>query len=89
MIHVAGEYDYRFEVGVTDEVFDALKACFYYQTKEQLPIFALPENLKIKDFARTKKDAQKAISKLPPKHYRVYTEIAPKDLDYSEKFGEI
>ena len=33
VIHVKGEYDYRFEVGVTDEIFDALKACYFYQTK--------------------------------------------------------
>ena len=32
VIHVLGEYDYRFDSSDKDEVFDALKACYYYQT---------------------------------------------------------
>ena len=77
IIHVLREYDYRFESVVRDEVFDALKACYYYQTKKNLPVYGIPTQSKgftgkMKDFAQSKKDYEKGRVKIPGKNYRLY-----------------
>ena len=48
----------------------------------------MPKNMKIKDFARSKKDANKGTVKLPPNGYRISGE-ENQTVENTEQFEEI
>ena len=70
--HVKNEYDYRFTCEKREELFDALKECYFQLMNENLPIFGVPG--KVAEFATSKKDIEKGIEKQPPDSYRLRNE---------------
>jgi hypothetical protein len=59
VVHVKDEYDYRFICENREEMFQSLKAVYFLQMNDNLPIFAIKENLK--HFETSKKEAAKGI----------------------------
>ena len=46
VVHVRGEYDYRFICEMRDDMFEQIKACFFHLMNENLPVFGVPGKLK-------------------------------------------
>ena len=46
VVHVRGEYDYRFICEMRDDMFEQIKACFFHLMNENLPVFVVPGKLK-------------------------------------------
>ena len=72
VVHVDGEYDYRFICQKREELFDSFKAVYFKIKNENLPIYSVPS--KLKEFATTKKECAKNIVKVPPEDFREYKE---------------
>lgn len=64
------EYDYRFLTtpDLLTDILYVLKHCYYNIHQKNLDIFGV-DYLGLKDFTTTKKDAQKRVSKKPPRNY--------------------
>lgn len=67
IVHVKDEYDYRFICEERDELFEALKQCYFNIMNANLPIYGVPT--KLKEFATSKKDIKAGTERLPPEHY--------------------
>ena len=46
VVHVKGEYDYRFICEMRDDMFEQIKACYFHLMNENLPVFGVPGKLK-------------------------------------------
>ena len=46
IVHVKDEYDYRFICEERDELFEALKQCYFNIMNDNLPIYGVPSKLK-------------------------------------------
>ena len=68
VVHVKAQYDYRFESGRRQEIFDAIKYVCWKQSKSNLPIFEVPESLKAHH--TTKKNIAHGNDILPSLKYR-------------------
>lgn len=75
VVHVEIDYDYRFitNLETRDDILYVLKHCFYKMHKKNLPIYGV-DFVGLKDFTTSKKDAQKHISKKPPRNYLMKSE---------------
>ena len=69
VVHVKGEYDYRFICETMDELFEQIKACYFHLMNENLPVFGVPG--KLKQHCTSKNDAKAQVDKLPPDGYRM------------------
>ena len=67
IVHVKDEYDYRFICEERDELFEALKQCYFNFMNCSLLIFVVPS--KLKEFATSKKDIKAGTERLPPDSY--------------------
>ena len=67
IVHVKDEYDYRFICEERDELFEALKQCYFNIMNANLPIYGVPT--KLKEFATSKKDIKAGTERLPPESY--------------------
>ena len=56
-----------------DELFQAIKECFYKETGKNLPIYGVPK-AQIESFATTKQDINKGDVKLPDESFKLSTE---------------
>ena len=72
VLHVRNEYDYRFICDNREELFNSIKAVYFLQMNDNLPIYAVSENLKT--YATSKKDVKNDLIKMPPEKYRQYFE---------------
>ena len=72
IVHVKDEYDYRFICEHRDELFDAIKECFFNLMNENLPIYGVPG--KLKEYATSKKDIKAGNERLPPDSYKLVDE---------------
>ena len=54
VVHVKGEYDYRFDSESRKNIFDAIKYHFWRHHKSNIPVFEVPDSLK--EYHTTKKD---------------------------------
>ena len=72
VVHVKGEYDYRFICDLRDEMFEQIKACYFHLMNENLPVYGVPG--KLKQHCTSKQDAKAATDKLPPDSYRLRNE---------------
>lgn len=86
--HVKDEYDYRFVCENREDLFTSLKAVYFLQTNNNLPIFAVPDSLK--KWTTSKKDAKEGRAIIPPKEYRlleedVYEPMNPNSTDNSRQ----
>jgi len=70
--HVKNEYDYRFTADKREELFDALKECYFNLMNDNLPIYGVPG--KVKEFSTSKKDIKAGLEKEPPASYRLRNE---------------
>ena len=70
--HVKDEYDYRFTCEKREELFNALKECWFNLMNENLPIYGVPGN--VKQFATGKKDIKQGVEKQPPASYLLRNE---------------
>lgn len=70
MVHVTVDYDYRFLTtpDLLTDILYVLKHWFYNIHQRNLDIFGV-DYLNLKDFTTTKKDAQKHVSRKPPRNY--------------------
>lgn len=70
IIHVDTDYDYRFLTvpETLNDILYVLKHWYYEIHKKNLEIFGVDYST-LKDFTTTKKDAQKRVSKKPPRNY--------------------
>lgn len=57
VVHVKGEYDYRFICDQRDEMFEQIKACYFHLNNENLPVYGVPG--KLKQHCTSKADANK------------------------------
>jgi hypothetical protein len=69
VVHVKGEYDYRFICELRDELFDQIKACFFHLMNDNLPVFGVPG--KLKQHCTSKNDQKQNLDKLPPDSFRL------------------
>ena len=69
VVHVKGEYDYRFICEMRDDMFEQIKACYFHLMNENLPVFGVPG--KLKQHCTSKNDAKAQVDKLPPDGYRM------------------
>lgn len=69
IVHVRGEYDYRFICELRDEMFEQIKACFFQLMNENLPVYGVPG--KLKAHCTSKQDAKAGDDKLPPDSFRL------------------
>ena len=70
VVHVQGEYDYRFDSPKREEIFGHLKRNYYAQTQKFLPIYAVPG--KIQQYMTNAKDSfdmRSTTGVLPPDEY--------------------
>lgn len=67
VLHVVGEYDYRFICDVREALFDSVKAVYFQTTNENIRIYVVSEPLK--KYTTGKKDAKKKEFKIPPDSY--------------------
>lgn len=69
-VHVSTDYDYRFLTTpeLLIDILYVLKHCYYNIHNQNLDIFGVNYRC-LKDFTTTKKDAQKRVSKKPPRNY--------------------
>ena len=72
VVHVKGEYDYRFICELRDEMFEQIKACYFHLMNENLPVYGVPG--KLKQHCTSKQDAKASTDKLPPDSYRLRNE---------------
>ena len=72
VVHVKGEYDYRFICDLRDEMFEQIKACYFHLMNENLPVYGVPG--KLKQHCTSKQDAKSGQDKLPPDSYRLRNE---------------
>ena len=72
VVHVKGEYDYRFICEMRDDMFEQIKACYFHLMNENLPVFGVPG--KLKQHCTSKQDAKAQVDKLPPDGYRMRAE---------------
>ena len=56
VVHVKGEYDYRFICEMRDDMFEQIKACYFHLMNENLPVFGVPG--KLKQHCTSKNDAK-------------------------------
>lgn len=56
VVHVKGEYDYRFICELRDEMFEQIKACYFHLMNENLPVYGVPG--KLKQHCTSKNDAK-------------------------------
>mgnify|MGYP000267457303 FL=1 len=69
VVHVKGEYDYRFICELREEMFEQIKSCFFLLQNQNLPVFGVPD--KLKTHCTSKNDAKAGIEKLPPDSFRL------------------
>lgn len=69
VVHVKGEYDYRFICELRDEMFEQIKSCFFLLMNQNLPVYGVPG--KLKTHCTSKNDAKAGIEKLPPDSFRL------------------
>lgn len=69
VVHVRGEYDYRFICELRDDMFEQIKACYFYLMNENLPVYGVPG--KLKQHCTSKQDAKANQDKLPPDSFRL------------------
>ena len=69
VVHVKGDYDYRFICELRDEMFEQIKACFFHLMNENLPVYGVPG--KLKDHCTSKKDAKTGNDRVPPDSFRL------------------
>lgn len=69
VVHVKGEYDYRFICEQRDDMFEQIKACYFHLMNENLPVYGVPG--KLKAHCTSKNDAKAGIDKLPPDAFRL------------------
>ena len=72
VVHVRGEYDYRFICELRDDMFEQIKACYFHLMNENLPVFGVPG--KLKQHCTSKNDAKAGQDKIPPESYRLRAE---------------
>lgn len=72
VVHVKGEYDYRFICEMREEMFEQIKACFFHLMNANLPVYGVPG--KLKPFCTSKQDVKSNTDKLPPDSYRLRSE---------------
>ena len=72
VVHVRGEYDYRFICELRDDMFEQIKACYFHLMNENLPVFGVPA--KLKSHCTSKNDAKAGNDKIPPESYRLRAE---------------
>ena len=72
VVHVRGEYDYRFICELRDDMFEQIKACYFHLMNENLPVFGVPG--KLKSHCTSKNDAKAGQDKIPPESYRLRNE---------------
>ena len=72
IVHVENEYDYRFICVERDELFDALKECWFNIMNANLPIYGVPG--KLKEYATSKKDVKANNQRTPPDSYKLEDE---------------
>lgn len=46
VVHVKGEYDYRFICELRDDMFEQIKACYFHLMNDNLPVYGVPGKLK-------------------------------------------
>lgn len=72
VVHVKGEYDYRFICELRDDMFEQIKACYFHLMNENLPVYGVPG--KLKGHCTSKNDAKAGQDKLPPDSFRLRAE---------------
>ena len=72
VVHVRGEYDYRFICELRDDMFDQIKACYFHLMNENLPVYGVPG--KLKQHRTSKNDAKAGLDKIPPDSFRLRAE---------------
>lgn len=69
VVHVKGEYDYRFICELRDDMFEQIKACYFHLMNENLPVYGVPG--KLKGHCTSKNDAKSGNDKVPPDCFRL------------------
>ena len=72
VVHVKGEYDYRFICELRDDMFEQIKACYFHLMNENLPVYGVTG--KLKQHCTSKQDAKAGQDKLPPDNFRLRNE---------------
>ena len=83
IVHVKDEYDYRFVCEMREELFEQLKSCYFNLMNANLPIYGVPSNTKLKEFATSKKDIKQGHERLPPDSYCMPSENLYEPIDLS------
>lgn len=89
VVHVTGEYDYRFICGYRDELIAALKKVYFDLTNSNLPVYGIPKK-SLKEIETSKADIKKGIIKPIDEQYRLKDEEvfqAKEDFKKAEDFS--
>ena len=72
VVHVKDEYDYKFKSARRDEIFDAIKVCYFNTMNKNLPIYGVSTSLD--RYITSKKESKNGITKVPPSKFQLIEE---------------